>query len=189
MGMADWLSRSPSEIDHDEQPLKEEFVINEVRKRVSHHKLRYGDKLRELARIIKADDWSDSSRDNFGSYWLVRDHLDVKNGFIFYDENRFVPDIDARSEILAKAHGAHNGKTRSAARIKESFWWPNWTKEIEAFVERCRVCKNSDRAKRTMATPLIPVELPEGPWKKIAIDLKGPLTGKFKYLLVIQDYY
>ena len=97
-------------------------MINEVRKRLRHHKARYEEKMRELAKIIRDNNWTDESKDSFRSYWFVRDQLSVKNGHILYEETRYVQDIDARSEILENAQGVHKDKSRSAARLRESFW-------------------------------------------------------------------
>ena len=37
---------------------------------------------------------------------------------------------------------------------------------------------------------MIPVPLPNGPWEKVALDIKGPLTdGPAKFLIVLIDYY
>ena len=41
--MADWLSRSTNRIDHLEEPLKEKFVINEVKTRLDEDAPEYGE--------------------------------------------------------------------------------------------------------------------------------------------------
>ena len=55
--LADWLSRSATKVDHCEIPLKEEYVINMVRK---HEDLReipgYEEDLKLLVKIIKETD-------------------------------------------------------------------------------------------------------------------------------------
>ena len=53
--IADWLSRSASPIDHDEVPLKEEFVINEILKRHGGPTPRYEAELIEVVSAISED--------------------------------------------------------------------------------------------------------------------------------------
>ena len=51
--IADWLSRSSVVVDHEETPLSEEFVINEVKSRLEGTILEYGVELNEVLRIIE----------------------------------------------------------------------------------------------------------------------------------------
>ena len=88
-----------------------------------------------------------------------------------------------------EAHGLHVGISKTKARIAEAFWWPKWSEDMIMFVEKCPHCRRSDRTKSTRKALLIPVELPEGPWEKIAIDIKGPMPDKPRFLPVIMDYY
>ena len=61
---------------------------------------------------------------------------------------------------------------------------------MEDFVKDCPKFDESDRNKTIADAPLTPVPLPRKAWDKIAIDLKGPIKGgRYKYLLVIVDYF
>jgi hypothetical protein len=124
MGMADWLSRSPSTVDHEEHPLKEEFVINEVRSVLKKTGFAYAEAFKRLVVLVKSDGWDTESIRNYRDYWLVRKYLSVKDNLLFYKESRFIPCVEKRGEVIQKAHGAHHGRTRTGARLKETFWWP-----------------------------------------------------------------
>ena len=72
-------------------------------------------------------------------------------------------------------------KTRIQAQIAKYFWWPRWTVDAETYIKNCSECRNSDRTKVTHEEPLHPVSLPEEPWEKVAVDMKGPLQkGRYK---------
>ena len=64
-----------------------------------------------------------------------------------------------------------------------SVWWPGITKDIEAYVHKCKICC---QFQQTKYEPLIPSELPASPWQKVGTDLFE--WDKATYLLVV-DYY
>ena len=61
----------------------------------------------------------------------------------------------------------------------------------EDFVKGCADCIKADRTQRTFLTSLVTVDLPEKPWDKIAVDIKGSfnIEGGPKILFVVMDYY
>ena len=46
-------------------------------------------------------------------------------------------------------------------------------KDIEHFVSSCEICAVNQPL--NLNTPLQPVSLPDGPWKKGAVDIVGPI--------------
>jgi len=59
-------------------------------------------------------------------------------------------------------------------------------KLVENFIESCRSCQASTKQKKYQ--PLIPTELPEGPWRQLAADFKSPIAGDYYFLLIIDEY-
>ena len=55
--MADWLSRSGEEVDHELVPLKEEFVLNEVRNLVPDSGCEYSSAMNELVQVVRKGTW------------------------------------------------------------------------------------------------------------------------------------
>ena len=55
----------------------------------------------------------------------------------------------------------------------------------EARIKNCRACVLNQRLNRY--TPLQPSSLPRGPWVKGAVDIVGPVNGKF--ILTYINYY
>lgn len=53
-------------------------------------------------------------------------------------------------------------------------------------------CQLNDKTAKPAPAPLLPVELPNGPWQKIAIDIVGPFesaTWDCRYSITLVDYY
>lgn len=83
-----------------------------------------------------------------------------------------------RLEIIEMAHGAklsaHLGNKRTARKILRDFYWPGITRDVTAF---CRACEACQRGSRT-AVPRAPLQtLPviEAPFRRVAVDIVGPL--------------
>ena len=59
-------------------------------------------------------------------------------------------------------------------------------KLVENFVASCNACLAATPQKKHQ--PLITTNLPEGPWRHVASDFKGPIAKDFYFLLVIDEY-
>ena len=59
-----------------------------------------------------------------------------------------------------------------------AFWWPNTRKDIERFVKTCHECQKNKKVCRKYGK-LPPKEAEDAiPWKRVNVDLIGPLTVK-----------
>ena len=188
--VADWLSRSAKKVNHGMAPIYEEVVVNSIQKDTGAETVEYQGNLRTLVKIIDSNAWDKLNRSRFKEYHKHPSKLTTNKGRLFFDNCRFVPEESGRRKIISEAHEVHQGINRTKRRVEELFWWPGWGKDAMEFVNSCTVCKNSGRTKITRETQMVPVALPSGPWKKLAVDIKGPFKRTDpKYLLVVMDYY
>ena len=76
------------------------------------------------------------------------------------------------------------------AQIRQRFYWPGMFRDVENHCRCCEECQRSSTRKPVKA-PLVPLPIMEEPFKRIAMDIVGPLprssSGK-RYILVICDY-
>ena len=100
-----------------------------------------------------------------------------------------------RKEALCHLHddptSGHMGVEKTSDKVRDRFYWPGYSNDIEQYVLSCAVCQE-----RTAATPrpcasLVPISVCR-PFQMVAMDF-GPelpksLAGN-KYYLVISDYY
>ena len=99
-----------------------------------------------------------------------------------------------RRVVMELAHSiplaGHLGKRKTTDRTLQRFYWPTVRRDIAEFCRRCETCQKSSKAKPQRA-PLIPLAIVDEPFKRIAMDIVGPLprsrSGN-RYILVICDY-
>ena len=95
--------------------------------------------------------------------------------------------------VLQLAHtipiAGHLGKDKTAQRILQQFYWATLYKDVEDYCRSCKICQKSSHQRGPQA-PLIPLPVLSEPFKRIAMDIIGPLprsrSGK-RYVLVICD--
>ena len=89
-----------------------------------------------------------------------------------------------RAEILEKIHQARHGVEKCQLRARSCIFWPNINKDIEARVQKCKVCQEGQntQAKETLE----PHEILTRPWQVIGTDL---LTLNGDEYLLMCDYY
>ena len=138
-------------------------MINEVESRITDNPLYYSEKMKSLVQVIKADQWTKPEKSRYPAFYKVMERISEKDSLLFMDSSRFIPDPSRGRAVLVEAHGLHVDISKTKARIAEAFWWPKWSEDTIAFVDKCPHCMRSDRTKSTRKAPLIPVELPEGP--------------------------
>ena len=99
-----------------------------------------------------------------------------------------------RKAVLQLAHevpiAGHLGKHKTAIRILRRFYWPTLYKDVEDFCRSCQVCQKFSKQKVVKA-PLIPLPVVTEPFRRVAMDIVGPLprnkSGN-RYILVMCDY-
>ncbi|XP_061080680.1 protein NYNRIN-like [Conger conger] len=75
-------------------------------------------------------------------------------------------------------------------RILARFYWPGVKKAVEDYCRHCAVCQLHS-PKVTLRNPLIPLPVIDVPFRRIAMDILGPLPKSsrgHRYILVILDY-
>ena len=94
----------------------------------------------------------------------------VHEGFLFKGNQLCIPDYSLRLRIIQELHGeGHVGRDRTLQLIRDSYFWSSMCKEVECFVERCRVCQVSN-GKATNAGLYMPIPIPTQPWTDISMD-------------------
>ena len=99
-----------------------------------------------------------------------------------------------RPAVLKLAHNipmaGHLGKKKTADRVLSRFYWPGVFRDIEDHCKACGQCQKTSK-KSTKKAPLVPLPIMDEPFKRIAMDIVGPLprssSGK-RFILVICDY-
>lgn len=116
---------------------------------------------------------------------------------LFDDENpwKLVVKPTDVPKILQENHerpqAGHLGRECTYQRIRQNYYWPGMSQDVNAFVEDCETCLkvkfNQNPLKGLLTTrPLL------NPWAQLSVDTVGPLTRSKKgnsYIIVIQDLY
>ena len=85
-----------------------------------------------------------------------------------------------------KKQKGHLGVVGTKQNLRSKVWWPGIDKAAERYCRSCHGCQLVARPEPP--EPVTPTQLPEGPWRDVAVDLMGPLPSGHS-LLVIVDYY
>lgn len=113
-------------------------------------------------------------------------NLRVLGSLIFMNDRVILPSV-LRERALNSAHQGHMGSAAMKKILRNYFWWPSMSKQVETFVKGCETCFRLSR--KNAPIPLTSRELPDGPWEIIQIDFfsfNGCGSGEF---LVVVDTY
>ena len=102
-----------------------------------------------------------------------------RDGFWFFGTRLIIPNVPhIREALFYLAHDAlgHFGTDKSYAALRNSYYWPNMRKHLEAaYVPSCPECqRNKSRSSKPFG-PLHPLPIPEQRGDSVAIDFIGPL--------------
>ena len=92
----------------------------------------------------------------------------------------------AHSHILS----GHLGIQNTLARINQKYYWPNMSTDVANYVRACPKCAETKYGNYSKA-PLIPLPVPNGPFRVLHIDtlkLQTPSNG-YNYILTIVDSF
>ena len=124
-----------------------------------------------------------------GSAW-EEDEVAYMEGRIYIPNNK-----DIKGEILRENHDpvdvGHPGQHRMQELIKRTYWWPELKEDVKKYVQGYIKCQQNKMQHQKKAGELHLVEIPEGPWQDISIDMIGPLprSNEMDAILVIVDRF
>lgn len=98
-------------------------------------------------------------------------------------------------EVLDEMHGgksgAHFGINKTMDKIRERFYWVNWSEDVREWCRKCVTCA-ATKGPRTRSRGKMKQYNVGSPFERIAIDIAGPFPESNKgnkYILVAMDYF
>ena len=106
-----------------------------------------------------------------------------------------VPEI-YRKQVMKLAPesivGGHLGAKKTVDRITSNFHWPGVLADVTRFCRYCDICQKTAPKGRTCKVPLGEMPLMEEPFKRVAVDLVGPISPVSekgnRYILTVVDF-
>ena len=125
-------------------------------------------------------------------------HLVVKDGVLFrkrqvegQERLQLVPPGVMRKRALRGLHDdvGHLGRDKTLDLVRHRFYWPNMTRDVEAYLENCERCVKR-KARDPAPAPLVPLKVSE-PMELLAMDFLSLEKGKGGYenILVVTDAF
>lgn len=104
--------------------------------------------------------------------------------------------VQLRSRIMELAHGSimggHMGIKKTADKIQSAFYWPGIKGDVTRYCKSCDVCQKTVNKGSVPKVPLEKMPLIDKPFKRVAIDLVGPIgppsEDGHRYILTLVDF-
>ena len=101
-----------------------------------------------------------------------------------------------RRPIMEVAHGSiisgHMGIKKTTDKIQSAFYWPGIQGDVTRFCKSCDVCQKTISKGSVPKVPLEKMPLIDKPFKRVAIDLVGPISPPseegHRYILTLVDF-
>ena len=103
-----------------------------------------------------------------------------EDGVVYMEGRIYVPNNKRiREEILKENHNSvdvgHLEQYRMLELLMRTYWRPGLKEDVKKYVQRCFKCQQNKVQHQRKAGELHPLEIPQGPWQGISIDIIGPL--------------
>ena len=99
---------------------------------------------------------------------------------VYMKEIIYVPNNKKiREEILKENHNSvdigHPGQQWMLELLKRNYWWSELKEDVKEYIQGCFKCQQNKVQHQRKTEELHPLEIPQGPWQEISIDIIGPL--------------
>ena len=88
--------------------------------------------------------------------------------------------------------GGHMGVKKTTDKIQSAFYWPGIQGDVTRFCKSCDVCQKTVSKGSVPKVPLEKMPLIDKPFKRVAIDLVGPISPPseegHRYILTLVDF-
>jgi len=119
-----------------------------------------------------------------------------EDGVVYMEGRIYVPNNKKiRKEILKENNNlvdvGHPGQQRMLELIKRNYWWPGIEEDVRKYIKRCFKCQQNKVQHQKKIRELHPLNIPQGPWQEISIDIIGPLprSNGMDAIVVIVDRF
>jgi len=98
-----------------------------------------------------------------------------------------------KEKILKENHNlvdvGHSGQQRMFDLIKRNYWWPGLKEDVKKYIQRCFRYQQNKIQHQKKLEELHSLEIPQGSWQKISINIIGPLprSNGMDAIIVIVD--
>ena len=143
----------------------------------------------QLKQLMVEVDKGKMSKDIKSSeYGQVFSELTVTKGLLLKGDQLVIP-RSLYGRVLAAAHEGHQGEDRTIRNLRERNWFPGMAEKCRMFVKTCHPgCTASVPGMKP--EPMKNRDTPDGPWKVLSADYKGPIGGpRGYYFHVLVDHY
>ena len=115
-------------------------------------------------------------------YWDFRDKLSTDDGMLLKGPRLIIPG-ELQEEYLSRLHEGHLSANKVLENAKHHMYWTGIDADIEDYTKRCQECIKRSQVPKE---PLLPHDIPEGPWRKLGIDY---FTFDGNSYVLICDYF
>ena len=88
--------------------------------------------------------------------------------------------------------GGHMGIKETTDKIQSAFYWPGIQGDVSRFCKSCDVCQKTVSKGSVPKVPLEKMPLIDTPFKRVGIDLVGPISPPSaygqRYILTLVDF-
>ncbi|XP_064621114.1 uncharacterized protein K02A2.6-like [Lineus longissimus] len=130
--------------------------------------------------------WPDDKQDvplELTPYFPYRDEITLADNLLLKGDRLVVPET-LRANLLKRIHETHMGIVKSKQLARDILFWPGMGQQIEDTVSRCTACQTARKSQP--AEPMIPHNIPDLPWSKVATDM---FEYRSKEYLLTVDYF
>ena len=149
---------------------------SDIIKRIQRNNIRE----KEIVQVLEKND---------GLSW-EEDGVAYMEGRIYVLNNK-----ELREEILKEHHDladiGHPGQHKMMELLKRTYWWPGLKEDVKKYVQGCFKCQQNKVQHQKKAGELHPLEISQGPWQEISIDIIGllPKSNRMDVIVVIIDQF
>jgi len=104
-----------------------------------------------------------------------------EDGIVYMEGRIYIPNNrKLKEKILQENHDSvdveHPGQQRMLELIKKNYWWPGLKEDIKKYIQGCFKCQQNKVQHQKKSGELYPLEILQGLWQEISIDIIGPLS-------------
>lgn len=191
LNIADALSRlviesKPTESFDDSSEGHLLFVLDTENMEINWNEIELEAEIDEEQKEVRKSMMTEKWNTSLQAYECHAKYLRLLGALIF-KEDRVVLPQKLRDRALELAHQGHIGAASMKRILRNHFWWPGISKDVQKYVDACETCLRLSR--KNAPLPLTSRELPQGPWEILQIDFFTDKDFGHGEFLVVVDCY